>query len=156
MFPYTKILFIGTDNVCRSVMAETILDSVKGDLPVTIQSRGLVVLFPEPINPKVVAVLKGNEMTPVKEYSEQFVPETDAQDGTLILAMTEKEKQQVLAKADQFAGAAEVYTLGEYIGQSGDVNTPHGGTLADYGAYCEYIDILVKMLAEKLFKEDFS
>ncbi len=134
-------------------MAETILNKVKGDRPLSAQSRGMVVLFPEPVNPKMVAVLKSNDMIPSKEYSEEFIPEQDVEEGTLILTMSEREKQQVLNMADRFPISVPVYTLGEYTGGQPDAESPYGGTLADYGACYEYIDILVKMVAEKLFKQ---
>lgn len=154
MLPYKKVIFICTENICRSIVAEAILNAIKGDRPLEVISRGLVVLFPEPLNPKAVAILKSNELEPSKEYSEEFVPERDVTEGTLILTMSEKEQRQVIAEAARFGAPAEVYTLGEYAGEKADVNSPYGGTLADYGAYYEYIDILVKMAAEKLFKED--
>ena len=56
--------------------------------------------------------------------------------------------------AGRFAVPAAIGTLGEYAGERPDVGSPYGGSLADYGAYYEYIDILVKMAAEKLFKEE--
>lgn len=149
-----KILFICTENVCRSVMAEAVMNSVKGDRDLAVESRGLVVLFPEPLNPKAVAVLKSKQMEPAKKYSQEFIPEQDVTEGTLILTMSEREKKQVLEQRDRFPVPAEVYTLGEFCGQPSDILTPYGGTLADYGAYYEYIDLVVKMAAEKLFRQE--
>lgn len=152
MNPVRKVLFICKENVCCSIMAEAVMNSIKGDRQLIVESRGLVVLFPEPLNPKAVAVLKSNQMEPAKKYSQEFVPEVDVTEGTLILTMSEKEKKQVLEESSRFLTPAEVYTLGEFSGQSGDIPMPYGGTLADYGAYYEYIDLVVKIAAEKLFR----
>jgi protein-tyrosine-phosphatase len=152
MLPFQKILFIGTDNACPSILAEAVMNSIKGDRNLIVESRGLVVLFPEPLNPKAVAVLKSKGMEPSKKYTQAFLPQEDVTEGTLILTMSEKEKEQVLELQNQFAAPAEVYTLAEVSHQQGDILTPYGGTLADYGAYYEYIDIVVKMAAERLFR----
>lgn len=153
MLSVRKLIFICTENVCRSIMAEAVMNSVKGDRDLVVESRGLVVLFPEPLNPKAVAVLKSNQMEPAKKYSQKFIPEQDVTEGTLILTMSEREKKQVLEQSSRFPVPAEVHTLGEFSGQPSDILTPYGGTLADYGAYYEYIDLVVKMAAEKLFRE---
>ena len=45
---YNKILFVCEDNTATSLMAEQICKSMVTDEAVTIESRGMVVLFPEP------------------------------------------------------------------------------------------------------------
>lgn len=124
--------------------------SVCGERKIGIASRGLVVLFPEPLNPKAVAVLKGNQITPAKDKSEPLTAE-DITPETLILTMTAKETEMV---KEQFPDAKLVTTLGEFAGKPGDVVEPHGGTLAEYGRCYEYIDLLVKFAAESLFRAD--
>ena len=109
---------------------------------------GLVVLFPEPLNPKAVAVLTGNQMAPEKAATEGLTAE-DVEEGTLVLAMTAREAAQV---REDYPGASLVYTLGDFAGKPGDVEEPHGGTLAEYGACCEYIDLLVKLAVERLLR----
>ena len=54
---YNKILFVCEDNTATSLMAEQICKSMVTDEAVTIESRGMVVLFQEPINPKAQVVL---------------------------------------------------------------------------------------------------
>ena len=143
-----KILFVCMDNTCRSVMAEAVMKSVWRGPKLSIASRGLVVLFPEPLNPNAVAVLTGNQMAPEKTATEALSA-ADLEEGTLVLAMTSREAAKV---REDYPGASLVYTLGDFAGKPGDIEEPHGGTLAEYGACCEYIDLLVKLVVERLLR----
>ena len=116
---------------------------VKKDIRV--ESRGLVVLFPEPMNPKAIAVLKGNQLTVDKESSEPLTREDFGQEGTLVLTMTERECRSVRERFDR---NEHVWSIGEFVRKRGDIAEPHGGTLAEYGAVYEYLDLMVKMVAE--------
>ena len=58
---YRKILIVGENNLCRSFMAEVILRGLlkkKNVSETEVLSRGLVVLFSEPVSPMAVAVLR--------------------------------------------------------------------------------------------------
>ena len=124
------------------------MKSISRDSQTEIFSRGLVVLFPEPLNPKAVAVLAGNQLAAGKTSSEALSAE-DLTDSTLVLTMTDKEAAMV---KESFPRAKLVYTLGEFAGKPGDVEEPHGGSLAEYGACLEYVDLLVKLAAERLMR----
>lgn len=145
---YDQVIFVCTDNTCRSIMAEAVMNSIRKKHPVKIMSRGLVVLFPEPMNPKAVAILKSYQMEPAKESSEALSRE-DLTEATLVLTMTEYECEQ----ARELLGTAEnIYAIGDFVGKPGDIEEPHGGTLAEYGACYEYIDFMVKIAAEIIFR----
>ena len=60
MKEYNRILFVCESGTSRAPMAEAILKDFSLKQPVEIESRGLVVLFPEPINQKAEAVLISN------------------------------------------------------------------------------------------------
>ncbi len=129
----------------RSVMA-----GLPEDRQLPVASRGLVVLFPEPINPKAAELLFGNNL---KISCGTSVPleEWDISDGTLILTMTEAEKQTV---AERFPLIANLYTLREYAGEQGDIVEPYGGAPEDYEMVYEHIDLMVKMAAQKILADD--
>ena len=148
MISVNRILFVCMDNTCRSMMAEAVMKSVRRDRKIDVGSRGLIVLFPEPFNPKAVAVLKGNQMAPDKAYTEALSAE-DITENTMILTMTAKEAEKA---REMFPEAPFISTLGDFAGKPGDIEEPHGGSLAEYGACYEYIDLLVKFAAEKLFR----
>ena len=142
---HKKIVLVSTDNTTLSIMAEAVMKTVlRQDREVI--SRGLVVLFPEPLNPKAVAVLKGNQMEPAKEKSEPLTAEDLEGGGVLVLTMTETECNEVRARYGE--SKADIYPLGVFANKPGDIVVPHGGSLADYGACYEYIDLVVKMAAE--------
>lgn len=135
------------DNTCRSIMAEAVMNSVNKNNLLEVESRGIVVLFSEPINQRVIPILRNFGLAPLKESSEKLCKE-DFRKGTLILAMTAREKRMIL---DEFE-SDDVYTITEYVGQGGDIEEP-GGDLAGYGVCYEYIDFIVKVVAEKLFRQ---
>lgn len=146
-----KILFVCTDNTCLSNMAAAVFEGIRGGREIQVASRGLVVLFPEPINQKAVAILKSHKLELLEEEakpleSRDFIP------GTLVLTMTGAEKEQVLERFPEAAGG--LFTLREFAGQEGDIIEPLGGSLADYGACYEHIDLLTKVAAEIIFKEE--
>ena len=147
---YKKLIFVDTDNTCRSIMAEAVMKAICRNKPIEICSRGLVVLFSEPINPKATAILKGDGLEPSKTGTEELLP-GDLTEGTLVLTMTAREKKKAIERLGPFA---EVYVLGEFSGQTGEVEEPHGGTLANYGACYEYIDFLVKVAYEKIYNSE--
>jgi protein-tyrosine-phosphatase len=149
MANFSRIIFVCTENTCLSIMAETVMNRVKRGRTLEVLSRGLIVLFPEPVNQKAVTILHNHYMEPSTE--ESHVLETrDLNETTLVLTMTVSEKRKVM---ESFPMANFVYTLKEFAGESGDVEEP-GGELENYEACYRRILRLVTAVAEILFKEE--
>ena len=68
MKQYDKLIFVSGSDTSTSPMAEAILQNLFLLEDILIDSKGLVVLFPEPINPKAEAILVRNGMS-MKEHT---------------------------------------------------------------------------------------
>lgn len=149
MANFSRLIFVCTENLCLSIMAETVMNRVKRGRSLEVMSRGLIVLFPEPVNQKAVTILGNHYMEPVSKES-KGLETRDLNDTTLVLTMTVAEKRKVM---ESFPMANFVYTLREFAGESGDVEQP-GGELENYEACYRRILRLVTAVAEVLFKEE--
>jgi protein-tyrosine-phosphatase len=97
------------------------------DLP-TCASRGLVVLFSEPVSPKVNVALSQHDMMPSSHESSIPLQEEDLSPDTLVLTMTFSEKVNFL----ETYHVEDVFTLGEFVGEDTDIMDPYGGEEEQY------------------------
>lgn len=144
-----KVIFVSCDNTCLGPAAESIFKRIGVNYEVEAISRGLVVLFPEPLNAKMLSVMEKHGLLPEKELSEQLEM-ADLTGDCLLLTMTEGDLKMV----QEMYPEANAQMLRRFVGQKGDIDTPLGGSLADYEACYEHIDLLTKMAAEIIFKEE--
>ena len=131
---------------CPGAMAAEMLRHEDLAQEYVIDSRGLVVLFPEPANQKAEAIMKSAQMTLENHVSRQLEPETLVED-TLVLTIEEAEKNKILS---EYGTKANVYTLNEFVGSDGEIPNPYGKPLTAYGECYEILRELIKELAEKL------
>jgi protein-tyrosine phosphatase len=131
-------------------MAATIYKSLETNNDIKVISRGLVVLFPEPSNPKAETVLKSHNLELEGHISKQLKA-SDIDENTLILTMTEKQKNNIV---EMFDYSDNVYTIKEFVGENGDVTDPYGGTLIDYEECYVELARLVKKTVYKLNEEE--
>lgn len=145
MLEYSKILFVTDTDTSSGPLAAVLLKHYLPLERVEIDSRGLVVLFPEPMNPKTVAIAAAKGMD-INRSSAQLEDGDFGQD-VLVLVLDETKKQTVY---DDYTEAVNVYTLKEYINEAGSINNPDGGELSDYAKLYENLDEVIKKLAYKL------
>ena len=145
MEQYQKIIFADSAGTCRAPMAAEILKECTLKRPLDIQSRGIVVLFPEPLNQKVEAVLISNGIT-IENYMSCQLEEEDFAADTLIVVMEGKDKRKI----ETMFGAAipeNIHVLTELVGEELEIMDPYGGTLQAYGLCFETLSKSVKKLA---------
>lgn len=140
-----RIIFVGKNGSSRSPMAASILKSLDEDNDYEILSRGLLVQFPEPLNPKTEAVLAGNGIE-VGEFSATQLSDSDINTSTIIFTMEESIRNKVL---DKFSRANEdnTFVLSTYVGDELEIPNPYGGDLQLYGLCFEVLkDTLIKLI----------
>ena len=150
MKQYRKIIFVCENGTMRSPMAEMIMKEYTLKYPIKIESRGLVVLFPEPLNQKAEAVLISNGIHVENHMSKQLSMEDMSRDN-LIIVMEETQRQKIL---EEYADAedVDVEVLTALVGDELEIIDPYGGTLQKYGLCYETLNKTIKKLV-KLINE---
>ena len=144
---FDKIIFISMDDTSTSPMAQAICRGLIADETVEVISRGLIVHFSEPVNPKAIDILKNNNVKNVKESSEQFEVE-ELTDKSLVLVMSQKEKS--LLAEDFGVDGDNVFILSEYVEEFSEITDPYGENIVGYErSYFELVR-MVKKLVYKL------
>ncbi len=142
MCEYNRVVFICKENLNQSPMAEWIFRSIIMDTDKKIESRGLVVLFPEPLNSKVSGVLQTHAV-PCLEQSSRQLEEADFVEGTLFITMNSVEKIKI---AEDYGVTENVFTLKEFVEEEGEVIDPYGGDEEGYeNLYIQLKDLLYKV-----------
>ena len=147
---YDKLIFVSESDTATSPMAEAILQQIFLLEDILITSKGLVVLFPEPINPKAEAVLVSHSLS-MKDHVSEPLTEDDFDDRTLILTMDTAQMELLLKDHEH---AKNVFTLASYIQADEDIHDPYGGSLADYNHVYETLNVYVLRLSKILSLEE--
>ena len=144
---YDRIIFMCEGNHSKGPMAETIYKSLTENESIPAISRGLVVLFSEPVNEKAVSVLENHGLTCAVEFSKELTKE-DITENALILTMTDKQKKQAI---DKYEIENDIFSIKEFNGEEGEVKDPYGGTLVDYE---ECYNELLRLIKKTIYKLD--
>ncbi len=111
MKKYDRLIFVSNSDTCRGPMAEAILKSKFLLSELEVESRGLVVLFPEPVNQKAEAILASHGLT-MKDHTAKMLEQEDFDERTLILVMEDALKQRIFQEHEN---VQNTWQLSEYI-----------------------------------------
>ena len=152
MDQYSRILFVCESGTARAPMAAGILNDFSLKSPLEVESRGLVVLFPEPMNQKAEAVLISNGVS-MRDFMSVQLTEEDFAEDTLILTMEYIQKERILEHFEN-AIPENIHVLTELVGDELEILDPYGGTLQAYGLCYETMRKSIQKLVNLLNNED--
>ena len=147
---YDKLIFVSESDTATGPMAEAILQREFLLEDILIVSKGLVVLFPEPVNPKTEEVLSLAGLTSGDHMSKPLGQE-DFDERTLILTMSMEQQDKIYS---EYENPVNVFALRAYIGADDEVFDPYGGTLEDYQKCYEQLNTMLDRLSELLLQEE--
>ncbi len=153
MREYEKIIFVDEHGTCRAPMAAGIFREQNLQHPILVEARGLVTLFPEPLNQKAEAVMISNGIQFEQYASSQFVKE-DVTENTLVIVMEHEQREKALAVVGNDVSVEDVQVLNELIGDELEIMNPYGGTLQSYGLCFETMRKAIKKLRKMMNEEE--
>lgn len=143
---YRRIVFVSETDTCRGPMAAEMLRQKELIQEYVIDSRGLIVLFPEPANQKAEAVMKSAQMT-LTEHTASAFSEAETAEDILILTMDENQKVKIIS---EYGDNGNIYTLNEFVEDETIIPNPYGNPLPVYGECLEKLSLLINKLTDKL------
>lgn len=147
---FDRIVFVDEENTRLSPYAECLFKKKAGEsgLGIDAVSRGLVVLFPEPVN-QAIAEIAAEQKIFLNGYQAKALEKDDLDGNCLVLTMDMVSKARV---CDISEDIPNVYTIREYVGESGDIKIQVGETSNGYRTTCERLEKLIDNLINKLIE----
>lgn len=153
---YNRVIFVCTDNICMSPMAAAVMKNIKRDEWISVESRGLVVLFPEPVSAKAAMVMRNHGYV-LDAGTAKRLEDADFSENTLVLTMSREEKHKILR---EYHNVNNLYTIMEFIGENGDIIDPYGGDNDVYEMFytsiCDKIEQVEHKIHDINTKEDLK
>ena len=126
-------------------MAVELLKQRLAGVEMDVEARGIVVLFPEPMNQKAQAIMASHGMKMDNYLSKQLEPD-DFSEGTLVITFETKDYNKIAS----MEGAQNVYILTHLTGEELEILDPYGADLVTYGICYETMQKSIDKLVDIL------
>ena len=113
---FDRLIFVSNSDTYMGPMAKGIMRSKYLLSDLDVDSRGLVVLFPEPANPKAEAVMEMHEQS-LKDHAAEALQESDFDERTLILAVNEESQRKIFENYENAQNVFSAFKLCEQYGR---------------------------------------
>lgn len=153
MTGYHRIIFVDENGTCRAPMATEIMRECLPEHPFEIIPRGLVVLFPEPLNQKAEAVMISNGIH-LEAYASAQLTAEDADIDTLLICFEDSQRERILKVVSPSFPEGQIQVLHELIGDELEIMNPYGAPLQAYGLLFESLNKAIFKLVKLMQKEE--
>ena len=147
-----NIIIVGEDNLTRSIVAEAVLKQIlkeKDTSNVNIISRGIVVLFSEPIFPKAAVTLHDHGCESVSKRSTELTQE-DIDHANLILTIGKNDVEHI---RESFDVNTTCMFLGTFIDMEEELPAIKEDTREDYEKLFQVTRQSMEAVADRLILE---
>ncbi len=145
-----NVLFICHANVCRSPMAEYIFNDMIARDPalsksgVRATSAGILKNNGRPPSDQAIIVMQERGLGHISRHKSREIDAQILQNADLILTMEEEEKLEISARFPEVA--KQTFMLSEFVGDTGEINDPTGGSTQVFQLCAKIIEGYLKTM----------
>lgn len=147
-----KVIIVGENNLCRSFMGEAILRGMIQKREVSdieVISRGLVVLFSEPVSPIAATLLREHGYA-IEEFRSSQLTEEDLNSADLVLTMTGEQAERI---RDDFNTQTASMSIGTFIDMEEEIPVITEDTKDSYENCFTVLEQLMEAVADRIIGE---